>query len=87
VSVHSTNGRQAESAVTAVARSYISYVGKEQAGPRKALLLQSATPASGPSLTAQMLRTGGIGALSGALLAAIGALITLSRPRRRIQTT
>jgi hypothetical protein len=93
ISVHSTNGRQAEKAVTAVARSYISYVSerpqasKEPAEAATAQMLEMASRASGPSLTAQILRTSGIGAGLGALLAAIGALITLSRPRRRFRIT
>jgi hypothetical protein len=93
ISVHSTNGRQPEKAVTAVARSYISYVSeraqvsKEPADAGTATLLEMASRASGPSLTAQILRTSGIGALIGAVLAAIGALITLSRPRRRFRIT
>jgi hypothetical protein len=93
ISMHSTNGRQAEKAVTAVARSYISYVSeraqvtKEPADTGTAQMLQMTSRATGPSLTAQILKTSGIGALIGALLAAIGALITLSRPRRRFRIT
>jgi hypothetical protein len=93
ISVHSTNGRQAEKAATAVARSYISYVSehahfsKEPADAGTATLLEIASPATGPSLTAQILKTSGIGALLGALLAAIGALITLNRARRHFRIT
>jgi Domain of unknown function (DUF1707) len=87
ISVHAANGRQAEKAVTAVARSYISYTNGQHADAGTATLLQMASRATGPSLTAQILKTSGIGALIGAVLAAIGALIVLSRPRRRIRIT
>jgi Domain of unknown function (DUF1707) len=87
ISVHSANGGQAEKAVTAVARSYISYVSAHGAGAGSALVLEMASRATGSSLTAQILRTSGTGALTGAVLAGIGALITLSRSRRRFRIT
>jgi Domain of unknown function (DUF1707) len=77
-------------AVAAVAQSYVAYVsGKDAPGGNgklhpAVLYVESVAPRT--SLFADVLGTGGLGALCGALIGAIGAA-ALSLPRRRLRTT
>jgi hypothetical protein len=92
---------QAERAASAVAHSYIAYVnGKNAPGgrilrrplacqPNPCRMRAVAGPpviVPGPSLLANVLDTGGLGALYGALIGATGA-VALSRPGRRFRMT
>lgn len=78
---------QAVSAASAVAHSYISYVGGKNApgGKIRAMLFMPANiwPRTSPP---GALDTGGLGAWCGAIIGAIGAA-ALSRPGRRFRMT
>ena len=73
---------QAEGIANAVAGSYIAYVSTAGEVQAQARLLQSATTATGRSLPVDLLLTGGIGAVLGALIGAIGALAVTRSDRR-----
>lgn len=78
---------QAEDIANAVARSYLSYVSAKHSARTvrvEAWSLQSATSATGTSLSTRLLVTGGLGALIGALIGAIGVL-ALNRGDRRLR--
>jgi hypothetical protein len=81
---------EATRAVGAVAQSYVAYVsGKDipgGSGKMHPVLLYVDSVAPRMSLVADVLDTGGLGALSGALVGAIGA-VALSLPSRRFRTT
>jgi len=66
----------AEATANAVARSYVIYVSAagNPAGPVGAYVLNTATGATGRPLPASLLIAGGLGALYGAIVGAIGAL-------------
>ncbi len=67
---------QAEGTANAVANSFVAYLSSKNsaAGQVQARLLESATNATGTSLPVRLLVNGGLGALLGALIGAIGAL-------------
>jgi hypothetical protein len=88
ISAQGTTAAQAERAASAVAHSYIAYVSGKNApgGKMQALLLEAAAIVPGTSLLADLLDTGGLGALCGALIGAIGA-VALSRRTRHFRMT
>jgi capsular polysaccharide biosynthesis protein len=76
VSAEGRNAADAEATANAVARSYIVYVSSagSPSGRVGAQMLEPATSATGRTLPASLLITGGFGALYGAIAGAIGAL-------------
>lgn len=86
--VISATGRtaaHAEDTANAVARGYVSYVGHRgnlPDGPVQARVLQPAMSATGPDRTPRLVGMGLLGALIGAVLAALGILATGRRDRR-----
>jgi uncharacterized protein involved in exopolysaccharide biosynthesis len=86
ISAQGPTAAQAEGTVSAVANSYIGYIGSPRlvGGRLQAQVLDPATTATGTPLSHRLLVTGGLGALLGALIGAI-AVITLSRSGRRFQ--
>ena len=85
ISTQAKTAAQAEGTANAVANSYIAYVSAAHsvAGKVQAHLLEPATNAGGTSLRTHLLVTGGLGALLGALIGAIGVL-AVSRGDRRL---
>jgi capsular polysaccharide biosynthesis protein len=77
---------QAEATANAVAHSFVAYLSSKNsvAGQVQAQLLEPATNATGTSLPIRLLVNGGLGALLGALIGAIGAL-AFSRGDRRLR--
>jgi capsular polysaccharide biosynthesis protein len=78
---------QAEGTANAVARSYVAYLSSKNSPSGRVQgvrLLESATNATGTSLTKSLLVNGGLGALLGGLIGTIGAL-ALSRGDRRLR--
>jgi capsular polysaccharide biosynthesis protein len=86
ISAQSKTAAQAEGTANAVADSYVTYVSKANnaAGQVQARLLEPATNAAGTSLPKAILVTGGLGALLGALIGAVGAL-AFSRSDHRLR--
>jgi capsular polysaccharide biosynthesis protein len=86
ISAAGTTAAQARDTANAVANSYVAYVrsGNIHGGQVQARVLEPATTATGTSLPARLLLTGGLGALLGALIAAI-AVLALSRRDRRLR--
>jgi hypothetical protein len=87
ISAQGPTAAQAEGTVNAVANSYIGYLRSPRGGGGRvqARVLESATTATGTPPSHRLLVTGGLGALLGALIGAIGA-IALSRSDRRSRT-
>ena len=90
ITVRGKTAAEAVDTTNAVTVSYLEYVGghnasgeSREAGPR---VLDSAAILPGTPLLTDVLATGGIGALCGAVLGAIGA-VALSPPRRRARMT
>ena len=81
ISAQGPTAPQAEDTTNAVANSYITHVSPQGRGPR---LLEPAATAPGTPLSHRLLATGGLGALLGALIGAIGA-IALSRIDHRFR--
>lgn len=76
---------QAEDTANAVARGYVGYVGQRgnlPDGPLRARILQPALAATGPDRTPRLVGMGLLGALLGAVLAALLILATGRRDRR-----
>jgi capsular polysaccharide biosynthesis protein len=86
ISAQGKTAAQAEGTANAVADSYVALVSKANsaAGQVQARLLEPATNATGTSLPEAVLVTGGLGALLGALIGAIGAL-AFSRSDRQLR--
>jgi capsular polysaccharide biosynthesis protein len=84
VSATGKTDAQAEATANAVANSYVAYVrsGNIPGGQVQARVLESATTATGTSLPSRLIITGGLGALLGALIAAIAVLAFNRRDRR-----
>jgi uncharacterized protein involved in exopolysaccharide biosynthesis len=77
VTATSTVAADAEATANAVARSYTNYVDSRDspAGPGDAVLLDLATSATGRSFPVWLLIVGGLSALYGASVGALGALV------------
>ncbi len=73
---------QAESTANAVARNYLAYSRKSQSAQAQARVLEQAKTATAPSLFYRLLLTGGLGALAGAVVGAVGALAFHRKDRR-----
>ena len=86
ISAQGKTAAQAEGEANAVANSYVAYVssGKVPGGQVQARVLQPAIAAAGKSLSAQLLVTGLLGVLAGALLGAV-AVIGFSHKDRRLR--
>lgn len=78
ISAQGPTAAQAKDTTNAVANSYIAHVSPQGQVPVQARLLEPAATAPGTPLSHRLLVTGGLGALLGALIGAIGA-IALSR--------
>lgn len=90
ITAEGNTARQAVTITNAVARSYLVYTGSHSAlsAHEKAgmYVLDTAAIIPGTSLLSELLATGGLGALCGALLGGVGA-VALSLPRRRVRMT
>jgi uncharacterized protein involved in exopolysaccharide biosynthesis len=86
VSAQGGTAAQAERTADAVASSYVAYVNSPRGPgtPVRARVLQYALNAAGTPPSRRLLVTGGLGALLGALIAAIG-VIALGRGHRRFR--
>jgi len=86
ISARGQTASQAKDTANAVANSYVAYVKgpKSSAGTMQAAVLDPAAPASGRPLSHRLLVTGGLGALLGLLIGAIG-VTALSRGDRRFR--
>jgi capsular polysaccharide biosynthesis protein len=86
ISAAGKTATQAEQTANAVADSYVAYVrsGSIPGGQIQARVLEPAATATGPSLSSRIAITGGLGALLGALIAAI-AVLAFSRRDRRLR--
>lgn len=78
--------RQAQDIANAVAHSYVTFVRSpgNPGGKTSAQVLENATPAIGPALTARAAETGGLGALGGAV-AGIIIVAAMGRTNRRLR--
>lgn len=78
--------RQAQDIADAVAHSYVTFVRSpgNPGGKISAQVLESATPAIGPTLTARAAETGGLGALGGAVIGII-IVAAMGRTDRRLR--
>src|SRR5712691_9027537 len=85
ISAQGKTAVQAEGTANAVAASYVAYLSTANSVTRgvQARLLESATNATGTPLPVDLLVTGGLGALLGGLMGAIGVL-ALARGDRRL---
>ena len=84
ITAQATTAPQAERSANAVVHSYIDHVNDNAPGGNRklrAVLLEPAGIAPGPSQFADVLDTSGLGAMLGALLGATAA-VALTRPRR-----
>lgn len=84
VSATGKSAAQAEQIANAVAHSYVAYASTARQAQAQARVLQPATTATQRPLPLDLLMTGGIGAVLGALIGAIGVL-ALKRGDRRLQ--
>ena len=83
ISAQGTTAVQAERTANAVTASYVEYVSSPGGfgHPVMARILQPAVDATGTPLSHRLLVSGGVGALLGALIGAIGAQAFSRRPR------
>jgi capsular polysaccharide biosynthesis protein len=85
ISAKSKTAAQAKNTANAVAQSYVNYVGHAgnlPDGPVQARVLEPATTATGTKPTSRLVGMGLLGALLGAVIAALGILAVSRRDRR-----